>query len=435
MEFLLQLADRTLWPDSPPANRHIARLQVMARYPYSLIRDLASGELNLRAMSLVYTTMLSIVPMLFFLFAVAQVLGVHEQLEPWIFGVLEPLGPRAEEIAANITEFFDNISGGFLAALSVGLLLLTVVSMAQKVEGSFNYVWRVDRPRGFVRRFGEYLSVIIIGPLVMALATGLIASLSSTALAERLQTSASIAAWIASLGRAVPYVLVVSAFTALYLLIPNTRVRFRPALMGGIAGGVVWTAGGLLFASLVSLSTRLDAIYSGFATVVILMLWLYLSWLILLLGLQLSFYLQNPFHLRYGHRTEPIDNAARERLSLSIMLLIARDFANPRHGWTNESLAAALRVPRYLLEPIVNALRDRGLIDKTSGDRLIPGRDIRAIRLAEIIAAIRGDPRSALIHPDEIHLPVETIARHIDAAIAAELGDRSLAELVDEVEA
>ncbi|HEY5666009.1 MAG TPA: hypothetical protein VIV64_04745, partial [Gammaproteobacteria bacterium] len=87
------------------------------------------------------------------------------------------------------------------------------------------------------------------------------------------------------------------------------------------------------------------------------------------------------------------------------------------------------------LEPIVNALRDRGLIDKTSGDRLIPGRDIRAIRLAEIIAAIRGDPRSALIPPDEIHLPVETIARHIDAAIAAELGDRSLAELVDEVEA
>jgi membrane protein len=433
MEFLLKVAERILWPASPPANPYLGRLQALARYPFSLIRDLASGELNLRAMSLVYTTMLAIVPMLFFLFAVAQVLGVHEQLEPWIFSVLEPLGPRAEEITANITAFFDNISGGFLAALSVGLLLLTVVSMAQKVEGSFNYVWRVDRPRGFARRFGDYLSVIIIGPLVMALATGMIASLSSTRLAERLQTSAA-AAWIGGLGELLPYLLVISAFTALYLLIPNTRVRLRPALTGGLAGGVVWTAGGLLFANLVSLSTQLDAIYSGFATVIILMLWLYLSWLILLLGLQLSFYVQNPFHLRYGHRTEPIDNGARERLSLSIMLLIAQDFARPRHGWTSESLASALRVPRYLLEPIVNSLRSRGLVDRSSGDRLIPGRDTRNIRLVEIIAAIRGDAQSELIPPDEIHMPVAAIARHIDAAIAEELGDRSLAELVDEVD-
>jgi membrane protein len=433
MEFLLKLAERMLWPASPPANTFLGRLQTLARYPFSLIRDLASGELNLRAMSLVYTTMLAIVPMLFFLFAVAQVLGVHEQLEPWIFSVLEPLGPRAEEITANITSFFDNISGGFLAALSVGLLLLTVVSMAQKVEGSFNYVWRVDRPRGFARRFGDYLSVIIIGPLVMALATAMIASLSSTTLAERLQTSA-VAAWIGGLGELLPYLLVISAFTALYLLIPNTRVRLRPALTGGLAAGVVWTAGGLLFAKLVSLSTRLDAIYSGFATVIILMLWLYLSWLILLLGLQLSFYVQNPFHLRYGHRTEPIDNGARERLSLSIMLLIAQDFARPRHGWTSESLASALRVPRYLLEPIVNSLRSRGLVDRTSGDRLIPGRDTRNIRLVEIIAAIRGDAQTELIPPDEIHMPVAAIARHIDAAIAEELGDRSLAALVDEIE-
>ncbi|MGD8339296.1 MAG: YhjD/YihY/BrkB family envelope integrity protein [Gammaproteobacteria bacterium] len=434
MEFLLKLAEKILWPASAPANRHLERLQHLARYPFSLLRDLASGELNLRAMSLVYTTMLAIVPMLFFVFAVAQVFGVHEQLEPWIFSVLEPLGPRAEEITDSITAFFDNISGGFLAALSVGLLLLTVVSMAQKVEGSFNYVWRVDRPRGFVRRFGEYLSVIIIGPLVMALAMGLIASLSSTALADRLQESASFAAWIGGLGKLGPYVLVISAFTGLYLLIPNTRVRFRPALIGGIAGGAVWTAGGLLFASMVSLSTRLDAIYSGFATVIILMLWLYLSWLILLLGLQLAFYVQNPFHMRYGHRTEPIDNAARERLSLSIMLLIARDFASPRHGWTNESLASALRVPRYLIEPTVNALKSRGLIDKTSGERLIPARDTRNIRLAEIISAIRGDPHSELVPPDEIHRPVETIADRIDTAIATELGDRSLAELLGETD-
>jgi membrane protein len=432
MNFLFQILDRILWPKKPPSSIGVLRAQKLARYPFALLRDLSLGELNLRAMSLVYTTMLAFVPMAFFVFAMAQVLGVHNQLEPIILGVLEPLGPRAAEVAANITGFFDNLSGGWLAAFSMGLLLLTVVSMAQKVESSFNYVFRVDRPRHFVRRFGEYLSVIIIGPLAMAISLGLIATLKSTPLIERLQGFESLAAWIERFGNTVPWLIAVSTFTALYLLIPNTRVRFSAAAIGGISAGIVWTAAGMIFASLVALSTRFEAIYSGYATVIILMLWLYLSWLILLLGLQFTFYLQHPFYLRYGHRTVPVDNSTRERLSLGIMLLVAREFAQPSHGWTGESLAAALRVPRHTVEPIIGALSHARLITTASDDRIIPARDIRGIRLAEIVSAVRGGVNTAISPAEGVYPAVEPVARRIDSAIAAELSDRSLADLLDE---
>jgi membrane protein len=110
------------------------------------------GDLTLRAMSLVYTTMLAIVPLLAFVFAVLKGLGVHRDLEPILQGFLSPLGPRAGELTDRIIEFVDNVSGSALASIGIVLLLYTALSMAQKVESSFNFVWRVDHPRSFARR-------------------------------------------------------------------------------------------------------------------------------------------------------------------------------------------------------------------------------------------------------------------------------------------
>jgi membrane protein len=382
-------------------------------------------------MSLVYTTVLSIVPMLAFGFALAKGLGVHEQLEPLLREFLQPIGPRADEFTATIIAFVDNVSGSVLAAVSIGLLLMTVLSMAQKVESSFNFVWRVDRPRSFGRRFSEYLSVILIGPTVMLVAAALIASLSSQMLIDRIGAGETLAAWIVCLGDTSPYVMVASAFTFLYLFIPNTRVRFRPALIGGVTAGIVWTATGYLFAGFVATSGRLEAIYSGFVVVFSAMVWLYLTWLIFLLGSQLAYYIQNPFQVRFGQRTIPITNATKERLCLGIMYMVAIDFARPAHGWTDESLAAALRVPRSTLEPIVAGLMADGLLAKSGEQRLIPGRDPHRIALGEVVASVRGET-SGSHTPDVWSEAVDTIADRIEAAISSELGSRTVGELVDE---
>jgi membrane protein len=420
-----------LWPERPPSGWRRG-IVVVARYVYALARDYATGELSLRAMSLVYTTMFAIVPLLAFSFAVLKGLGFHRELEPLLRQFLDPLGDRAQEVTTSIIGFVDNISGSVLAGVSVGLLLFSTLSMAQKVESAFNYVWQVDRPRSFARRFTEYLSVMFVGPIVMLVTMGLIATLSSTTLVTRLRTIEPIGTWIAGLSSLLPYLFVIVAFSFLYMFVPNVRVRLRPALLGGLFAGTVWAGGGQLFASLVVGAARYEAIYSGFAIVIVVMFWMYLSWLILLIGAQFAFYLQNPEYLRFGHSTAAMSNALREQLAISAMLLVGKDFHAPAHGWRTESLAARIRVPKHFLEPIVAVLKDRGLLTETIEERLIPARDPHSIEVNDILAAVRHFSNEDPSHTAPLWSPtVDAVTEDIDAAIAGAVDGQTLADLVD----
>ena len=290
--------------------------------------------------------------------------------------------------------------------------------MAQKVESSFNFVWRVDRPRSLARRFSEYLSVMIIGPLIMSVAMGFTATLSSTAAMSRLREIGFIGRTFDALSWFTPYGLIIASFTFLYLFVPNTRVRFVPALIGGALAGVLWAGGGALFTSFVVSVSRAEAIYSGFAIVVVAMAWLHLSWLILLLGTQLAFYVQHPEYLPLGQRALSASNTTRERLALSTMLLVGRDFEKPGHGWRIESLAARLRVPRHLLEPVATALMDAELLTRTNENRLIPGRDLRRIGVVDILAAVRSSERDSHEQADDDwNATVSTVAGDVERAI------------------
>jgi membrane protein len=217
------------------------------------------------------------------------------------------------------------------------------------------------------------------------------------------------------------------------MFIPNVKVRLRTALAGALFAGVTWAASGQIFTGVVVAASRWEAIYSGFAIVIIVMFWMYLSWLILLLGAQLAFYLQNPEYLRLGQRTVTTASRLRERLALSVMLMIGRDFDAPAHGWRTESLAARIRVPKHLLDPIIAALQGNGLLTETTEQRLVPGRDPRRITLLDILAAVRSWSSDKAVDDGRDWDPtVASLAQEIDAAIAAAVADRSLADLVDQ---
>lgn len=380
-------------------------------------------------MSLVYTTMLAIVPLLAFSFAVLKGLGFHRNLEPLIQSVLAPLGPRGQEITEQIITFVDNVSGSTLASVSIALLLFSALSMAQKVEGSFNFVWRVDRPRSLSRRFSEYVSVMIVGPLVMTAALSFTATLTSTTAMERLRQIEPLGTWIASLSSLTPYVLLTAAFTFLYVFVPNTRVRVKPAVIGGVFAGVVWAFSGSLFARFVVGASRTDAIYAGFAIVIVAMLWLYWSWLILLAGTQLAFYVQHPEYLRLGQRALATSSGLRERLALGAMLLVGRDFEQPDHGWRIESLAAHMRVPRHQLDPIAAALMEAGLLTRTPENRLIPAKDPRRIAVIDILDTVRSG-RDAEVSDGEWSPIVASVVSDYEHAMRAAVANKSLADLV-----
>src|SRR3984957_19957874 len=270
------------------------------RYPAAVISDWLRGDIGIRAMSLAYTTLLSLVPLLVFSFAILKGIGARVHMRFIIHEFLRPVGGAATQLTESIMQFVENMRAELLGSIGLAFLVYTVIATIQKVEGSFNFVWRVERRRNFGRRFTEYLSVMILGPILLAVAVALLGSAEHSPFAQWLHAVAPLAVVLGVLGQIVPYAIVTVVFTVMYWFIPNTHVQFRAALIGGVTAGIIWALVGKVFTAVILYSSRMVAVYTGFAIVLTTLIWVYMSWLILLIGAQLAFYLQFPQYLRHG---------------------------------------------------------------------------------------------------------------------------------------
>jgi membrane protein len=425
------------WLFEPPESlygRPLWKLTRILRYPYGLLRDILRGDLTLRAMSLVYTTLLSIVPLMAVSFSVLKGLGYHRELEPVLYTFLEPLGERGYELTSQIMTFVERVRGDVLGSLGIIFLLYTTISMIQKVEESFNFVWRVAQPRSLMRRVSEYLSVMVIGPAVIVAAFGLIATFAHTSGVQAVAHYEPFGTLLAIFGRLTPYVLVTGVFTFVYAFMPNTRVLLRAALIGGLFAGVVWAATGMIFTSFVVTSARNIIIYAGFAIVIVALIWLHVSWLILLLGAQLSFYIQNPQYLRPGRGEITLNASLRERVALSIMYLIVSDYRSADHRWNTNKLADHLDLPGAALSPIVNALERTKLLLLADDETWVPARDPQTIELIEVLEAVRYDSAGPRLGRIRDVAPAVAAARTAEDAMRKSLKGRTVSDLVKEQE-
>ena len=428
------LARLEQWLFEPPESivgRPLWKLTRILRYPYALIRDITRGDLTLRAMSLVYTTLLSIVPIIALSFSVLKGLGYHRELEPLLYSFLEPLGDRGYELTAQIMSFVDNVRGGVLGSLGLIFLLYYLISAVEKVEESFNFVWRVEKPRSFGRRFSEYLSVMVVGPAIIVAALGLIATLASTTFMQTLSHYRPFDSILLVMSAITPYLLVSGVFTFMYGFVPNTKVRLRAALIGGVSAGAAWAFSGMVFARFAAGSTNTMVIYAGFAIVIVALIWLYVSWLVLLLGAQLAFYVQNPQYLRPGRGVITLNSSLRERVALSIMYLIVNDYRTAQHRWTTNLIAEHLDLPGAALTPIVDALERRKLLLAAEDDTWVPARDPNCIELIDVLDAIRHDTAGPRLGRIRDIAPAVEAARVADQALRDSLKGKTVAELVD----
>jgi membrane protein len=400
------------------------------RYLYALLRDLGRGELGLRSMSLVYSTLFAIVPVIAVAFSVLKAFGYHRELEPVLFEFLRPLGDQGYELTQSIMGFVENVQGTILGTVGFAFLLYTVVSMIQKMEESLNFVWHVERPRSLARRVSEYLVVMLIGPAIAVFAMVLLARVEASDVLARLSGLATGDTGFLGKAHPTPYVMVVALFAFVYVYMPNVRVRLGPAAIGALFAGVLWAAIGALFARIVVYSAKTAAVYAGFAVVLLFLVWLYISWLILLLGAQLSFYVQHPEHLRTGHAQVPLTSALRERIALAVMYLVGERFLAGGARWTIAGLAERLDVPGTLLDEIVSSLQAHGLVLDVEDDTVAPARDLGAITLDTILDAVRHetpDPRRPTPRP----VPdADQVARLADEAMRSSLRGRTLRDLL-----
>jgi membrane protein len=430
-----QKFDDLVWGDILQKHGMLGRvLANTLRFGYALIRDIITGQLTLRAMSLVYTTLLSIVPLIAFSFSVLKGFGIHNQLEPILFSFLEPLGDQGAEITRKVIELVDNVQGGVLGGVSLALFVYTAISMVQKIEESFNYVWNVSKARGLARRVMEYLVVLLIGSIVAVIAISMLATLSSTAVVQYLTQSDTLGPVLIASGKLTPYLLVSGVFAFLYIFMPNTHVRVVPALVGGLAGGFMWASMGMIFTTFVVASSRTALIYSGFAIAITTLMWLYMNWLVLLIGAQLAYYVQNPEYRRIGRREPQLSNSMRERLALNIMYYVGDAFRKAEQTVTVSTLSSFLKIPSITLAPIVAALQKNAVLTATENDVLIPGREMSRIRLVDILAVVRLDGETGSYRDPKWATEIDGLGGQLDQAIAATVGDRTLSDLLDESE-
>jgi membrane protein len=227
--------------------------------------------------------------------------------------------------------------------------------------------------------------------------------------------------------------MVTAFFTALYMMVPNTRVQWRAALIGALVGGVLWAAVGKMFTAFVVYSTRLTIVYGGFAFIVAALLWTYFGWLILLAGAQLSFYVQNPAYLRLGLQQLRLSSVELEQLALRVMYFAGRAHVTGGRRWSVNRLANELGLPAIAVAHMATALERARLLIVTEDDELVPARDVGGIGVHEILDIARNQS-SGHIAPRNVPVPpVDRLLASLEEARRSRCGELTLRDLVDEV--
>jgi membrane protein len=427
-----QFVQRNLWTADLRSLHGASRVAVQTiRLAAAVSLEFRHRLLDARAAGLVYTTLLSLVPFLAVVFSVLKAFGVHHQIEPVLAQLLEPLGPKGQEITQQVIGFVDNLKIGVLGVVGVAGLLYTTYSLIDKVEQSLNAIWQVRHGRSWTRKFTDYLSVVLVGPVLVVTALGLLASVQSQTLVQRVLHFEPLGSWVVALAKFVPFFLLAGVFSFIYKFVPNTQVRLPSALVGGASAALLWGLAGMAFAKFVAGSGQYGAIYSGFAIVLLLLIWLYAAWLIVLVGAQVAFFHQHPTAyqstLTWQHHTA----ALRERIALMVAAELTRRFVKGEGPVRPTELAGELHLAASLVEEQVDLLVKHGLLGRTTepqGVTLV--KPPESTPITEVLDAVREVKASESLIPTRDKDPVADALRRRDQAVEKALAGVTLQSLV-----
>jgi membrane protein len=361
----------------------LSNVTVVARARY--YNDL----LSLQAMSLTYTTILSLVPFLAVTFSVLKAFGVQNFIEPFLLRMLEPLGIQGAEVANRIIIFVENVQVGILGTVGLAILFYTVVSLIAKIEDAMNLIWRLPHSRSWGQRFTAYLSVVLVGPVMVFTAFALTASAQSYWLVERLFQFQFIDYFFALMTSVMPFVLLCATFTFLYKLIPFTRVRLSSALIGGATASILWQVVGTIFTAFVANSASYAAIYSSFAAIIVFLIWLYVGWLIFLVGGEVAYFHQHPHAFLREGLLDWRAYSFQEWLALAALVEITRRHVSGKPPWLATELAAFLGVSG--LDNLFDKFVRAGiLLRSVEPEGIALARPPEAVTMNEILDIVHG---------------------------------------------
>lgn len=382
------------------------------------VRRFYDDQCLVRASALAYTSLLSMVPFLAVTFAVLKGLGVQDRLEGMLLHRLS-LSPAARE---TIIGYVDRTNFGTLGGLGAALLLLTVISLLGSVESSFNAIWRVARDRTPWRKVSDYLSVVLLTPFLLLAAVALTSSLQSERAMQWLLASRLGGMALQSLAL-VPIVFNVVALGALYAIMPNRRAAPGAVAVGALFAGVGWHLVQIAYIRFQIGVASYDAIYGAFSQLPLTLVWLYVSWAIVLLGAEIAALWEFGWRHMERNAREP-DPAA---LALHLLLRAAEAFESGGDALDLTATARRLHVAPERLQVVAEAMRSSGWLASVEGQRqrFVLAADPRRIDLAAI-----GDLRMQGAVPVHSDARVAAALERIEESEREARGRLSLADVL-----
>ncbi len=403
LAYLRKLSDflrNEVWHDPKDGGRVYFFYYQAVRIILLTIHGLRNRLILLRASALSYTTLLAIVPLLAIAFSMLKGLGFHSRLEHVLINFLTA---EQEELTSRIIEYIANTNFKALGVFGTALLIYASVMMLSNVERTFNDLWGVPQHRSIPRKISNYISVLFLGPFLMVLATAMIASFSSNTVVTALTGNEIFEPFFVLFSKIIPHAVLWVAFTVMYIFMPNTRVKFIPALVAGIICGSIWEGAFRMYTDFNIGLTRYNTIYGTFAVLPVFFIWLYISWLIVLIGAQLSYAIQNVRSYQQEMNFFDVGYDQKEEMTLNIMLKICTIFHNGLPQIGVEDLSGMLSVPVRLVREITQQLCDHGLLQEISGDEITfqPSKNINLITVLDVCNALRHAAESTDWHGPE----------------------------------
>ena len=427
-----------------------SRLERFAHFWVLVGRSFARNRCPVRAAALSYTTLLALIPLLAVAISVTSSL-LKNQGEEQIYGAIDRLvsnfiPPATAEIntngsislnlspamsvtlaptnaiaatnaasladgdarvetaqkvvAKNIHEFIQKTRSGTLGIIGMLLLVYVAIQMLTSIESTFNDIWGVTRGRNWFWRIILYWTTITLGPLLIVGALGLAGG-------PHLQTTKNLIAQLPFVSVLIfeflPFVVLWLAFTLVYLLVPNTKVKFSAALVGGIVGGSLWHLNNLFGSLYVSRVVTNSQIYGKLGLVPVFMVGLYFSWVILLFGAQVAYAFQNRKSYLQEKLVENVNQRGREFIALRLMTLIGQHFQRGEPAATLLQISAELGIPTKLVQQVLQPLLAARLVTEIAGTEpaYLPARPLDAINAHHILRAVRAGAGQDVTTRDE----------------------------------
>lgn len=367
-------------------------LKRIARWSYMLFNGFFKDQCIIRAAALTFTTILSIVPFLAVAFSISKGFGL--QNTSFIRTLILRLTTGNADIADKIIQYIDRTNVQTLGWIGIATLLFTVFSLIGTIEKAFNTIWDVQQGRTAWRKVSDFLPVIFICPMILIVASSFNVSLQKQEIITSLLSVSAIGYMEALILKLAPLLLIIIAFSFVYAFMPNTSVRLSSALIGGFLGGILWQMAQWIYINWQIGAAKYNAIYGSFAQFPLLLMWIYISWLIVLLGGEASYAWQNVdsyVKQRFFGKASALE---RQKIAVIMMTFLAKRFHAGEPLPSVEEISDRLMAPMPLVGELFEVMRKAGLTVRTQNpDREIhaPARDIAEIKIAEIIGLVNSE--------------------------------------------